>query len=55
MLQYTYQEDMTYSEIIDGSIDNVNQGNENSGVRDMNFGMVLFNNYFDVGVSIRNL
>jgi len=55
MLQYTYEEDMTYSEIIDGTIDNVNQGNENSSVGDVNFGMVLFNNYFDLGISVRNL
>ena len=55
MLQFAYEPNMTYSEMIDGSIDNVNQANESSSAADLNFGMVLLNDYFDVGLSVRNL
>ncbi len=54
-LQFTHQEGMTYSEIMDGMIDYVSQANENSSTGDINFGMVLFNDYFDFGLSVRNL
>tara|TARA_Y100001968_G_C19416590_1_gene749340 strand:+ start:1237 stop:2268 length:1032 start_codon:yes stop_codon:yes gene_type:complete len=55
MLQYTYEPNMTYSEMMDGSIDNINQGNENSSAPDLNFGVLLLNDYFDIGLSVRNL
>ena len=55
MLQFTHEPNMTYSEIMDGSIDNINQGNENSSTPDLNFGILVMNDYFDIGLSVRNL
>ena len=55
MLQFTREDDMTYSEIMNDEVDIVNQENENSTKADMNFGIVLLNDYFDIGLSIRNL
>lgn len=55
MLQFTYQENSTYSEMTSGIIDNINQTNENSSDADVNFGMILLHNYFDIGFSVRNL
>ncbi|MAQ47427.1 MAG: hypothetical protein CMD27_00920 [Flavobacteriales bacterium] len=55
MLQYVYQEGMTYSELTNGIIDNYNQSNESSSVADINFDLVLLHSYFDLGLSVRNL
>ena len=55
MLQFTYTQNMTYSEIVNGDIDNINQGNENSSTPDLNFGLLILNDYFDIGLSVRNL
>ena len=55
ILQFTRQENGTYSEITEGIIDITNQMNESYTVADINFGIVLFNDYFDCGISIRNL
>jgi len=55
MLQFTYQENSTYSEMTNGIIDNVNQSNETSSIGDLNFGIILLNDYFDIGLSVRNL
>ena len=55
MLQFLYQEGMTYSELTTGLIDNSNQINESSSIADINFDLVLMHNYFDFGLSVRNL
>ncbi len=55
MLQFSFEENTTYSELTNGLMDNINQGNENSSQGDINFGMVLFNDYFDLGINIKNL
>ncbi|RPG59978.1 MAG: type IX secretion system membrane protein PorP/SprF [Flavobacteriales bacterium TMED191] len=55
MMQFIYQEGMTYSELTSGIIDNSNQNNESSSAADMNFDLVLLHEYFDFGLSIRNL
>ena len=55
MLQFTHEPNMTYSEMISGSIDDANQGNENSSAPDLNFGILLLNDYFDIGLSVQNL
>ena len=44
----------TYSNMINNQIDPVNQ-ESNSSVGDLNFGLILFSDYFDIGFSIRNL
>ena len=55
MWQYTQENNITYSEIMNGTMDYINQGNETGSSGDLNFGMILFNNRFDLGLSIRNL
>jgi len=55
MLQFLYQEGMTYSELTTGIIDNSNQSNESSSSADINFNLVLLHEYFDFGLSIQNL
>ena len=55
MLQFLYQEDMTYSELTTGIVDNSNQGNESFSTADINFNLILLHEYFDFGLSIRNL
>ena len=55
MLQFTRQENGTYSELTNGIIDITNQTNESSSIADINFGIILFNDYFDFGISVRNL
>jgi type IX secretion system PorP/SprF family membrane protein len=55
MVQFTRQENGTYSEMTEGIIDITNQMNETSTVADINFGIILYNDYFDGGISIRNL
>ena len=55
IIQFMYQENMTYSEMTNGIIDNVNQGNETTNYADINLGLLLFNDYFDFGVNFQNL
>ena len=55
MWQYTQENNTTYSEIMNGTMDYIIQGNETGSSADMNFGMILFSNRFDLGLSIRNL
>ncbi len=53
--QFSYQEGITYSEMQNGITDIVNTENETESVADINFGIMLFNDNFDIGLSIRNL
>ena len=55
MLQYVYQEGMTYSELTTGVIDSYSQDNESSSIADINFDLVLLHSYFDLGLSVGNL
>ena len=55
MTQYMYQENMTYSEMTNGIIDEANQTDENWNEGDLNIGLILLNDYFDIGFSIRNM
>ncbi len=55
MRQYTNAENSTYSEIMNGEIDNVSLENDLESISDINFGIILFNNNFDIGLSVRNL
>ena len=55
MTQYIYQENMTYSEMTNGIIDEANQMDENWNEGDLNIGLILLNDYFDIGFSIRNM
>ena len=41
MVQFTREPNTTYSEMMDGDIDNVNQANENTSAGDLNFGIVF--------------
>ena len=55
MKQFTSEANATYSEITSGEIDIVNQENQTQSIGDVNFGLILFSDYFDIGFSIRNL
>ena len=55
MFQFTRQANDTYSEITDGYIDIVNQSDESTSFSDLNVGVVIANNRYDLGLSIRNL
>ena len=55
MKQFTSEIGATHSEMTNGAIDIVNQENDSQSVGDVNFGIILFNDYFDIGLSIRNL
>ena len=53
--QFNYQTGMTYSEITNGIIDNYNQTSETYSDPDLNLDFLLLNNFFDFGISVRNL
>ena len=53
--QFNYQTGMTYSEITNGIIDNYNQTSETYSDPDLNLDFLLLNNFFDFGISLRNL
>ena len=53
-MQQFINDSETYSNITNGQVDPVNQ-ESNSSVGDINFGLILFSDYFDIGISIRNL
>jgi len=55
MKQFASEVDATHSAMTSGEIDIVNQENESQSIGDLNFGIILFNDYFDIGFSIRNL
>ena len=55
MKQFVNENNTTYSEITNNQIDAVSQDENAKPVGDINFGLILFTDYFDLGVSIRNL
>ena len=53
--QFDYKTGMTFSEISDGIVDSYNQNSEKYTDIDLNLDFLLLSNFFDFGISIRNL